>query len=106
MLTPGSQSRSSHSLRLGAVLFTMLASLGACATAGAQRYGFASPAVADSSELRWGFAAEAEPSQLTHRGFATVAESPQPERWGFVEVSTEASPLQASRATVPTSAQR
>ena len=101
MLTP----RSSHSLRLGAVLFTMLASLGACATADAQRHGFASASVAASSSPRWGFSAATDPSQPTHRGFATISESPQPERWGFVEVSTEPSALQASRVSTPVGGQ-
>ena len=95
----------SHSLRLGAVLFTMLASLGACATADAQRHGFASASVAESSP-RWGFSAAIEPSQPTHRGFATISESPQSERWGFVEVSNEPSALQASRAATPVGGQR
>jgi len=97
--------RSSHSLRLGAVLFTMLASLGACATADAQRHGFASASVAESSSPRWGFSAT-EPSRPTQRGFATISESPQPERWGFVEVSNEPSALQASRAAAPVGGQR
>jgi len=91
-----STSRSSHSLRLGAVLFSVVASLGACATVDSQKHGFASASVAGSSATRWGFAST-EPSQPEMRGFASLSEPPRTESWGFVQLSTESSTLQAAR---------
>ena len=101
-----SRSRS-HSLLLGSVLLSMVASLGACATFEPSQRGFASAAVTKSSQpVRWGFATIAEPSPSAVHGFATISEPPQTERWGFVRIPAESSPdLQASRASAPTGRQ-
>jgi hypothetical protein len=106
MLIPVSQSRS-HSLLLGSALLSMVASLGACATFEPSQRGFATAAVAESSQpARWGFATIAEPSPSTVHGFATISEPPQTERWGFVRLPAESRPeLQASRPSAPTGRQ-
>ena len=86
------------SLRTGAVLFSLLASLGACATLDTQQRGFAKAAVEQPSQLsQRGFATAAEP-QSTRRGFAKVSEPSEPAVWGYAELPAQrASAAQASR---------
>ena len=97
MSKPVSPSR--FSLRTGAVLFSMLASLGACATLDSSRRGFANAsAVQPSQASQWGFAQAAERSQSTLHGFAKVAGPAQPAVWGYVELPTQQTlAAQASR---------
>ena len=97
MSKPVSPSR--FSLRSGAILFSLLASLGACATLDTPRRGFAeASAVQPSPPAPWGFATVAEPSQPALHGFARVSEPVQPAVWGYVELPVDrASVAQASR---------
>lgn len=88
MSKPVSSSR--FSLRSGAVLFSMLASLGACATLDTPRRGFAEASVVQPSEpAPWGFAAVAAPSQSTLHGYAKASEPAQPAVWGYVELPAQ-----------------
>ena len=85
---------SRFSLRSGAVLFSLLASLGACATIDTPRHGFATASAVDPAQpAQWGFAAVAAPSQAAQHGYARAPESAQSAVWGYVE-------LPAQRATV------
>jgi hypothetical protein len=85
MSKPVSQSR--FSLRSGAILFSMLASLGACATLDTPRRGFAdASAVQPSQPAPWGFATVAEPSQSALHGYAKVTEPSQPAVWGYAKL--------------------
>jgi hypothetical protein len=97
MPKPVNQSR--FSLRSGAVLFSLLASLGACATLDTPRRGFAEALVVQPSQpAPWGFATVAEPSQSTLHGFAKVAQTAQPAVWGYVELPAQQTlAAQASR---------
>lgn len=87
------------SLRTGAVLFSLLASLGACATLDTPQRGFAKAAVVQPSQpSQWGLATAAEPPQSTLRGFARVSGPSQPAVWGYAELPAQrASAAQASR---------
>jgi hypothetical protein len=83
MSKPVSPSR--FSLRSGAVLFSLLASLGACATIDTPRRGFATASAVEPAQLAsWGFATVAAPSQPTLHGYAKVTEPVQPAVWGYV----------------------
>ncbi|HEX3475746.1 MAG TPA: hypothetical protein VHT91_12020 [Kofleriaceae bacterium] len=89
-----SLSSSRFSLRSGAVLFSLLASLGACATIETPRHGFATAATVEPLQAApWGFAAVAAPSQTAQHGYARAPEPAQPAVWGYAE-------LPAQRATV------
>ena len=97
MSKPVSPSR--FSLRSGAILFSLLASLGACATIDTPRRGFADASAVQPSQLsHWGYAQTAEPSQSTLHGFAKISEPAQPTVWGYVELPAQpASAAHASR---------
>lgn len=97
MSKPVSPSR--FSLRSGAILFSMLASLGACATLDTPRRGFAEASVVQpSQQATWGFATVAQPSQSALHGYARVAEPAQPAVWGYVELPAQQTlAAQASR---------
>ncbi|HEX8111644.1 MAG TPA: hypothetical protein VF516_28130 [Kofleriaceae bacterium] len=97
MSKPVSPSR--LSLRSGAVLFSLLASLGACATLDTPRRGFAEASAVQPSQLAsWGFATIAQPSQPTLHGYASVPEPVQPAVWGYAELpAQQASVTQASK---------
>jgi hypothetical protein len=83
-----SLSPSRFSLRSGAVLFSLLASLGACATIETPRHGFATASTVEPSQpAQWGFAAVAEPSQTVQHGYARAPEPTQSTVWGYVELS-------------------
>lgn len=85
---------SRFSLRSGAVLLSLLASLGACATIDTPRRGFATvSAVEPAQPAQWGFAAVAAPSQAAQHGYASAPEPAQSAVWGYAE-------LPAQRATV------
>ena len=85
---------SRFSLRSSAVLFSLLASLGACATIDTPRHGFATvSAVEPAQPAQWGFAAVAAPLQTVQHGYARAPEPAQSTVWGYVE-------LPAQRATV------
>ena len=86
-----SLSPSRFSLRSGAVMLSLLASLGACATIETPRHGFATASVVEPAQ--WGFTAVAEPSQAAQHGYARAQEPAQPAVWGYAE-------LPAQRATV------
>ena len=93
MSKPVHPSRSS--LRSGALLFSLLASLGACATIDTPRRGFAGASVVQPSQpAAWGYATAAAPSQPAIHGYATVSEPAQPATWGYAEL-----PAQRSTAT-------
>lgn len=88
MSKPVSPSR--LSLRSGAVLFSLLASLGACATLDPPRRGFAEASVVQPAQpAPWGYAKVAEPSQSVLHGYAKVAEPVQPAVWGYVELPAQ-----------------
>ena len=97
MSKPVSPSR--FSLRSGAVLFSLLASLGACATIDTPRRGFAAASAVEPAQLAsWGFATVAEPSQPAVHGYASVTEPVQPAVWGYAELPVQpASITQASK---------
>jgi hypothetical protein len=90
---------SALSLRSGAILFSLFASLGACATVDTPRNGFATASTVEpSSAAAWGYA---EPSQSNSQsqihGYAKVPE-PQQATWGYAELpSQRAWGVQASR---------
>jgi hypothetical protein len=85
------------SLRSGAVLLSLLASLGACATIDTPRRGFAEASAAQPSQpTAWGYAKVTAPSQL--HGYARVSEPARPAVWGYAELPAErALATQASR---------
>ncbi len=86
------------SLRSGAVLFSLLAALGACATIDTPRRGFAeASAVQPSQPASWGFATVAAPSQSTVHGYASVTEPAQPAVWGYAELPVQPAVTQASK---------
>jgi hypothetical protein len=88
MSKPVSPSRLSQ--RSGAVLFSLLASLGACATIDTPRRGFATASAVEPAQLApWGFATVAEPSQPALYGYAKVSEPVQPAAWGYVELPAQ-----------------
>lgn len=86
-----SVSPSRFSLRSGAILFSLLASLGACATIDTPRRGFAEVSAAQPAQpaqpASWGFATVAAPSQPALHGYASVSEPVQPAIWGYAELS-------------------
>ncbi|HEX3757431.1 MAG TPA: hypothetical protein VHW23_01940 [Kofleriaceae bacterium] len=89
------------SKRSGALLFSLLASLGACATVDTPRHGFATASVDEpSSSTAWGYAAPSpspSPSPSEIHGYAKISE-PQPATWGYAELpSQRAWGVQASR---------
>lgn len=94
-----SVSPSRSSLRSGAVLFSLLASLGACATIDTPRRGFAEASAVQPSQLAsWGYATVAAPSRPTVHGYASVTEPAQPAIWGYAELPARpASVTQASK---------
>lgn len=88
---------SRFSLRSGAVLFSLLASLGACATIETPRHGFATAsAVEPAQPAQRGFATVAAPSQAAQYGYARV---PAPSAvWGYAELpAPHATATQASK---------
>jgi hypothetical protein len=97
MSKPVSQPR--LSLRSGALLFSLVASIGACATLDTPRRGFAeASAVQPSQPTSWGFATAAEPTQPARQGYARVAGPPQSTSWGFASIPAERTlAAQASR---------
>lgn len=86
------------SLRSGAILFSLLASLGACATIDTPRRGFAEASgVQPAQPAPWGFAVAAPPPSAIH-GYATVSAPAQPVIWGYAELPVQrASAAQAAR---------
>ncbi len=90
---------SRFSLRSGAVLFSLLASLGACATLDTPRRGFAEASAVQPSQLAsWGFATVAQPPQPALYGYASVSEPVQPAIWGYAELPVQqASVTQAAK---------
>lgn len=92
-----SLSPSRFSLRSGAILFSLLASLGACATIETPRHGFATASTVEPAQpAQWGFAAVAEPSQAAQYGYTSV---PAPSAvWGYAELPAQrAAVTQANR---------
>jgi len=85
------------SLRSGAILLSLLTSLGACATIDTPRRGFATESVVEpSSATAWGYAAPA-PAPAKIYGYAKVSE-PRPATWGYADLpSRRAWGVQASR---------
>lgn len=66
---------SRFSLRSGAVAFSLLTSLGACATIDTPRHGFATASAVEPAQ--WGFVAVAAPSQTAQHGYASALEPAQ-----------------------------
>lgn len=89
---------SALSLRSGAIVFSLLASLGACATIDTPRNGFATASAVEPSASAWGYTAPSQSrSQSEIHGYARVSE-PQPATWGYAELpSQRAWSVQASR---------
>jgi hypothetical protein len=88
MSKPVSPSR--FSLRSGAVLFSLVASLGACATIDTPRRGFATASAVEPAQLAsWGFATVAQPAQPTVYGYAKASEPVQAAVWGYVELPAQ-----------------